>query len=385
MYYGIPVKPALWPRLAGALCLVLAANNGYAGEVEPPELPAPVGQVQLAVAGQASEESLLDVGLVIFDAGIPADKSTHSKLGVFPEIRKAEAQFMAVILRQVLINSNAWGVVRVLPQALASSELLLTGKILHSDGLRLVVHIRAYDATGRSWLNKVYVDESVPGDYPVVAGTDTYVDLYRQIANDLLAFKRGLAGRDLLQIGEVGVLRYAASLSPEAFAGYLQRDENGIYSLQRLPAQGDPMMARVDRIRNQEYLFIDTVDEQYATLYEEMAPTYHLWRQYGREQAIYREEYKERVANRESRGRRGTFIAMEQTYNAYKWSKIHEQDLDELALGFNNEVAPTVIEVSGKVFRLNGTLDSQYNDWRGILRQIFALETGLSPATGTGN
>ena len=72
---------------------------------------------------------------------------------------------------------------------------------------------------------------------------------------------------------------------------------------------------------------------------------------------------------------------MEQTYNTYKWSKIHEQDLDELALGFNNEVAPTVIEVSGRVFRLNGTLDSQYSEWREILRKIFALETGL-PAAG---
>ncbi len=71
---------------------------------------------------------------------------------------------------------------------------------------------------------------------------------------------------------------------------------------------------------------------------------------------------------------------MEQTYNAYKWSKIHEQDLDELVLGFNNEVAPTIIEVGGKVFRLNGTLDSQYSDWREILRKIFELETGLPPA-----
>jgi hypothetical protein len=149
--------------------------------------------------------------------------------------------------------------------------------------------------------------------------------------------------------------------------------------LARLPAEGDPMMERVNRIRNQEYLFIDTVDEQYATLYEEMAPTYNMWRQFGREQAIYRKGYEDRVTSRERRGRRGTFSAMEQTYDAYKWSKIHEQDLDELALGFNNEVAPTEMEVSGKVFRLNGTLDTQYTEWRDILRKIFVLETGLTP------
>ena len=71
------------------------------------------------------------------------------------------------------------------------------------------------------------------------------------------------------------------------------------------------------------------------------------------------------------------FTAMEQTYNTYKQTKIQEQDLDEMATGFNNEVAPTVMEASGRVFRLSGTLDSQYNEWRGILRDIFVLETGL--------
>ena len=73
--------------------------------------------------------------------------------------------------------------------------------------------------------------------------------------------------------------------------------------------------------------------------------------------------------------------ALEQSYNTYKWSKIHEQDLDELALGFNNEVAPTVMDVSGAVVELSGTLDSQYSEWRDILQRIFALETGLPPAS----
>jgi hypothetical protein len=39
-----------------------------------------------------------------------------------------------------------------------------------------------------------------------------------------------------------------------------------------------------------------------------------------------------------------------------------------------------VLEVSGKGFRLTGTLDAQYRDWRDILRQIFELETGLPAA-----
>ncbi|MBK6509954.1 MAG: hypothetical protein IPG06_11185 [Haliea sp.] len=84
------------------------------------------------LARSADEAGLLDVGLVVFDAGIPADESTHSRLGIFPEIRKAEAKYMPVILRDVLVDSGDWGVVRVLPDALDSSELQVTGAIVHS-------------------------------------------------------------------------------------------------------------------------------------------------------------------------------------------------------------------------------------------------------------
>jgi|AntAceMinimDraft_5_1070358.scaffolds.fasta_scaffold00463_17 hypothetical protein len=336
--------------------------------------------LQVSVAQSSDDDNFVDVGLVIFDPGIPVDKSTHSKLGIFPEIRKAEAKYMPVMLRETLIDSGDWGVVRVLPEPLESSELLVTGVIVHSDGQRLELQIQARDATGAQWLDKAYIGTTTPSVYPVNVPVDPYSQVYAQIAADLLAVRRQKSASQLSEIREVALMRYASELAPEVFASYLSSSAAGMYTLQRLPASDDPMLARVVRIRNQEYLFIDTVDEQYARLAEEMAPTYNLWRQYGAEQADYRDEYQSRVASKTSQGRRGSFVALEQTYNAYKWSKIHEQDLDELALGFNNEVAPTQMEVSGTVFKLSGSLDTQYIEWREILQRIFALETGLPPA-----
>jgi hypothetical protein len=322
---------------------------------------------------------LLDVGVATFDAGVPADQSTHSRLGIFPKIRAAEAQYIPVYLRQILVESGAWGVVRVLPEASSASSLQITGTIVHSDGLRLVLDIQATDASGRTWLSRRYHDQAAASDYPVAQDGDPYLDLYHAIANDLVQARRAMDASALAALPAVTQMRYAASLSPEAFAGYLQTAADGTLTAVRLPASNDPMLQRVTRIQNQEYLFIDTVDEQYLNLYEAMGPTYDLWRQYGREQAIYKEEYQRRVAGRDKYGRRGTFIQMEQTYNAFKLTKIQEQDLDELASGFNNEVAPTIMESSGKVFRLNGTLDTQYAEWQAILKQIFVLETGLAP------
>ena len=378
MYHRVAVIKKGWVLLALLCFPVFLATTTLAQAPADPALVAhPVGQVNLRVDHSTPEQRMLDIGLAIFSPGIPLNEASHSMLGIFPEIRKAEAQFMPVLLRQVLLTANAWGVVRVLPDEQIISELLVTGKIRQSNGSRLELAIKAMDATGRQWLDKTYVDEASPLDYPVTEGSDPYIDLYRQIANDLLEYRQGLDERQLGAIRQVAFLRYAASLSEEAFGGYLQQDEQGIYSVVRLPADGDPMIARVERIRDQEHLFVDTVDEQYVDLFNEMVATYSLWREYSREQAIYKEDYQERAQTKERIGRRGTFSAMEQTYNTYKQTKIQEQDLDEMATGFNNEVAPTVMESSGRVFRLSGNLNSQYNEWRGILREIFELETGL--------
>lgn len=336
-----------------------------------------LAQGALATAGQAADAGRLDVGIVVFDPGIPADASTHSRRGIFPEIRKAEAKYMPLMLRAALNDSDTWGVVRVLPEALDSSELLVTGTILHSDGQRLELHVTAIDASGAPWLDQNYTASVAPADY--AAKVDPFLDVYNRIAADLLAARQRRGAAELAAIRRIAELRYASGLAPEVFEPYLARTPEGQFTVVRLPAEGDPMLARVLRIRDQEYRFVDIVDEQYTRLGEEMASTYFLWRQYGAEQAQYRGEYQERVSGRESQGRRGSFAALEQSYNTYKWSKIHEQDLDELALGFNNEVAPTDMEVSGTVFNLSGSLDSQYAEWREILQRIFALESGLPP------
>lgn len=336
-----------------------------------------VNTVTLDTRSQLTEQQRLDVGIRLFDAGVPGDVSTHSRLGIFPEIRQAEARYMPVNLSTALQDSNAWGVVRVVPEEAELSELLVEGRIVEATGLRLQLVIAARDATGRLWFERSYLASTEEGSYPVPAGGDPFNHLYHQVANDLLEIRDSLSQKALVEIRRVALLRYAAGLAPEAFADYLGVDEQGRYTVLRLPAEGDSMAARITRIRNQEYLFIDNVDEQYLELHREMAHTYDLWRQYDREQALYRAEYLQRAANREPHGRKGSYAAMEQAYNAYRLTRIQEQDLEELALGFNNETAPTIVETSGRVFRLTGTLDSQYQDWRKILQQIFALEVGI--------
>jgi hypothetical protein len=342
-------------------------------------LLATVFSVLLVPSALAGDGERLDIGVKVFDPGLPEDAAAPAA-GVFPRIRQAESRFLPVTLRRVLEDSGEWGVVRVLPQGGNLSELVIEARILEATGQRLYLDVVATDATGRVWLQRQYLDQAQASDYPVVAGADPFIDLYRQLSTDLLAVRRDLTAQQLEEIRQVALMRYAAGLSPDAFAGYVAGGGEQPFRLERLPARGDPMIERVLRIRNQEYLFIDNVDEQYGRLHDEMAPTYGLWLQYDREQSLFTEDYTQRAASRDKQGRRGSFAAMQQSYFAYRSYRLQQQGMEELATGFNNETAPTLVETQGRVFRLTGTLDSQYEEWQEILRKIFALETGLPGA-----
>ena len=63
---------------------------------------------------------------------------------------------MPYALRRTLVDSNQWGAVRVLPGQHPGAELLLTGRILQSDGATLSIRLRAHDSRGREWINQVY-------------------------------------------------------------------------------------------------------------------------------------------------------------------------------------------------------------------------------------
>lgn len=359
------------------LCLLLITACGgqpregspdEAALVSPGQWPAPVGEVELERLDTPLRPTL-DVALVVFDG--------EQEPNPFPDIRRHETRLLPVRLRQALQASNAWGVVRVVPEPQASSHLQVEGRILHSDGQRLVLAVRAEDAAGRLWLDAVYHDSSTAGDYPVAAGGDPFGDLYRALANDLLRQRREIPEQTQARLSDIATLRYAAGLLPEAFADALERDERGHWQLRRLPAEDDPMLSRIAGIREREYLFVDSVDQEYLELAETLQPAYDLWRQFTREQALYRADYRQRLADRDRAGPPGSYPAMEQAYNAFRWSRIQEQDLEELAQGFDNEVRPTVLDLDGRVYRLSGTLEGQYAEWRSILRQILALELGL--------
>lgn len=369
----------MWPLVLTALLLSGCSSNRGVPEAppEPEPLAPPVGVVKLQTG--AAPAWPLDIGIAVFDQGL--DNRVQGTR-VFPTVRKAESLLIPVNLSSFLEQSGAWGVVRVVHSNDVYMPLLIDGEILRADGavLELQLHVQAAD--GRMLLEKIYRDEAQSDDYPVRPGSDPFDDIYRAISNDLLAIVRSMSDEKSRELQRLTLMRFATELSPATFDRFVATSGDGLYSLASFPADGDPMLLRLARVRRQDDLFIDSVDEQYANLRQEVADSYALWREYNYELLRFGDDYRSTAAERKRTARRGSYAAMQQVYASYRKVKIQEEDLRELVKGFSGESLETVLEVDDGVFRLSGSVQERYTQWRRILTRINALETGgqLPPA-----
>lgn len=361
---------------------------------EPEPGPAPVGTVALAnsISGPNALQAL-NVGIEVFDSLETNEAVERSGAAIFSEIRSTETQFLPVALRSTLLESNQWGIVRVLPDADPSMDLQINGTVIRSNGVDLLLKIRAVDSTGQLWLEREYADIARVADYPDTAPSlldrggityneDPFQDIYNAIANDLIDIRNAMDANMLRRISDVTQMRYASDLAPEAFAEFLTTDAQNLLTIARLPAQNDPLLGHVADIRARNDVFIDTIDEYYESLYQDLKPIYDIWRQYSFEQV--NEELDSARRARSGSTDRGSFEAMSQNYNRYKWNKIFEQEFVALASGFVRETAPAVLELSQNVNGLTGPVEEQYAQWRVLLRGLFEIEReGLNSAPST--
>lgn len=344
-----------------------------------PEAPAPapaappVGEVRLLTRTPSADAPAL--GVVVFDQGLGNPVAGEP---VFPTIRKAESLLLPVTLADTLRDSGAFSVVRVVHDPGSDQQLILDGEILRSDGIVLELAVTLRGADGQLLFARRYRDEATPGDYPVRSGEDPFADLHRAVSNDVVAVVDDLDAARRRELARLALMRFGAQLAPQIFAPYLAR-EGDVFTLRGYPAADDPMLARLDRVRRQDELFIDTVDQQYRDLRDDVGASYDLWRGYGYELETYGEAWRESAAGRRIDARRGSFAAMQQVYGTYRKVKLQEEDLRSLVRAFGGESLETVITVDDSVFRLSGSVGERYAQWRAILGRIYALEAGEFP------
>ena len=360
--------------------------------------------VQPVIATQELDSSeLLDVAIVVFDSKELTEKEVR-KLGLSEEIRQAEERYIPIHLKYTMQRTGQWGAVRVVP-AESDGQVQVKGKIIHSDGERLTLDIEAFDARGIKWFKKTYSETPRLQEYHGLATgeKDPFQDLYNTIANDLLEHRSKLSVDDVLKIQQVSELRAAQDMAPDAFAGHLARDEDGVYSLIRLPVEDDPMLKRVRAVQVRDDMLIDTINGYYENYYNDLWQPYADWRKlYNEERAALKEVQKQALtrqlfgvvavvggvllstqnSNLSSSNLPEVMVlggaaAIHSGFQKWEETKIHKDVIEELNISFSSEAEPLVVEVVGETVRLTGSAEEQYQKWREMLRDIYAAETGL--------
>ena len=398
---------------AAALAIPMLLAGCVTSETKPiPKIAAKQATVHIP------EAELLDVGIRVFDPGIPKnienDDEALAKKRIYPDLRKAEARYMPTLLRATLEETAQWGAVRVIPATADFVDVIVTGKVVDSNGGFMAVDITAVDAAGRVWLkDKRYSSLVDLGAYKTTAALkarDPFQNVYSEIANDMVVIRDKLSALDRENIRKIASLRFAQDLAPDAMAGMTAVDKNGITQVARLPAEGDPTLGRIERIRERDTAVVDTVNDYYASFAESIDDSYDSWRQ-----TSFTELEKEMRAKSSARtrtvlgaaaliasifapnscstydacrindamrtaGTMGGIAAVLSGIKKYADARTHADALKELTLSFQAEVSPQVVEVEGHTLRLTGTAEDQYREWRKLLKQLYLEETGAAAA-----
>jgi hypothetical protein len=318
-------------------------------------------ETQLVVAATSIDEALLlDVGVVEFDSGIP-DTSAR-----------------------------------------AYTDVIVSGSIVQSDGEYVELQMIVTDATGRHWFTRNYETQTGLTSYSKRRDRrrDPYQKVFNDFANDLQQHAAIMPRKQLQQTRQISELQFFSDMSPAAYNGYLTKDEEGITTVVRLPAENDPSVSRMRQIRERDRLVVDTLNRN--------------WRKNSRAESVkYRQEKRSALTqalvgvvvlagstqintNTSSRNTnninralqyQGISRGLDTVYGALMRSReagLHLDAITELSESFGNEAAPMVVSIEGQERRLTGTAEAQFESWRQLLRNIYEAETGFSSSVEVG-
>jgi hypothetical protein len=385
-------------RVIGCLIVALVSLSGCVSQtVKTTKIPA----IQTPTAAIPNEQ-LLDVSIAIFDPGL--DIESDGDIPVFPEVRQSEARYMPQVLMSAMQDSGAWGAVRVVPSEDQLTDLMISGKILRSDGKNLALEITAVDATNRYWIDhRVYKAEASRYAYSTTTRSthDAFQAVYNRIANDLLQSYDKLGPATLVRVRQVAEMRFAERFASEAFEDYVIY-EDGRYQLQKLPAEGDPMLERVRKIRARDHLYVDTLQTYYEQFGGQMQAPYQEWRKLTYEEAMALEEVRAEAAsdlfigglsvlagiyaaaegNDAVTRTAGNVAIMGGAYmvksglDKRNEAAIHVEALEELGGSLEAEITPQIIQLDDQTITLTGNVQDQYAQWRALLDDIYESEIG---------
>ena len=347
----------------------------------------------------------LDVNIEEFDPGLDGDSDTWKKKGIWPELRRTESRRFAYKLIEAFEKTNLFGNAYVTPKGDYLADIVIEGSIIVSNGEDLHLKISAKDSSNRSFINKTYKHRVKEEFYSNQRNKDkdAYNPLMRAIVGDVVKY---LSRNDVQSISKITELRYATQLNEENFSDSLSLSSRGTYSLNFIPAANDPNFINAQNIRSKDLNFRDQIQSQYVGFLSQVDSDYKIW-----QKEAFKISKRKREAEAAATGAAiaGAFLAIASAYAASEsyssgnyyntapvWgtlgaaalisqsmaskeeAKRLTANINQISASLDSQVAPTVIEFEGKTLKFEGTIESQFKNWKAYLNDYFEEQNKIN-------
>jgi hypothetical protein len=355
----------------------------------------------------------LDVAIPVFDPGIPSDKYGNVddkavvEKDIWPQVRRLEANRFALYTKEALTKSKLFGSINVTPDAGASADVYVLGKINYSDTETIKIGVRVMDATNTLWGEKDFEYQVSEGFYRDALRKEgnpygpVFINISRYVQS--LLIKKSEEEKNNIKL--VSDVRYAAMYSPEVFSAYLTEKKTSFFSnsktisLVGAPSESDPMYQRISAIKAKDAAFVDTLQDSYETF---QATSHDAYRDYHRETlpvaAQIRKAKIERTKSQIATGILavlavaaskqntilgevaavgGGLLAANSLINAVNANRVigaQRKILDEMGQNLDIKVTPQVVEFNDQSIELKGTASEQHAQLRSRLLEIHEIE-----------
>lgn len=380
--------------------------GGASGPGVGPQLSSLFDKTGEAVVDPAKPK--LDVIVPVFDPGLSEAAEDYREDGVWPELRRAEANRFAVKLKQALEDTGAFGAVRVTPDQTATGDLYVKGKIIESNGKDVEIQITVTDISGDNWFARSFDHTVDPGFHKNTRnqGKDPYDPVFEEAANRISLELNDYDVAELEQLQRVTELRFGASFSQEAFSEHLDITGRTV-ELVSFPAESDPMLQRTRAVRVRDQLFVDSLQDHYRTFSANMEDSYQVWQEQSLLELEAQSAANEKavgqaalgvlaiglsvmalMAGSRSSSTAGSTAAttgavvggvvgaklLTDSFQTSEEAKVHRDALEELGQSVDADLAPRVVAFEQETVELTGTAEEQFGQWREFLQQIFEQE-----------
>lgn len=370
--------------------------------VGPPTSSAVERAAALERAAAVRTKPRLDVIVPVFDPGLSEKAEMYAEPGVWPELRRAEANRFAHKLKLALEETGAFGAVRVTPDTTAAGDLYVLGAIEESNGQSVAINLEVRDSSNARWFGRSFEHTVVQGFYKNIRnkGTDAYDPVFARAAAYVVERLDRQPDADLERLKLLTDLRFGASLTEEAFTNHIEREADR-YVLTSYPSAADPMLRRTKDVRVRDQMFVDDLQDHYRAFNDKMDESYRVWQEHSLIEVEAQRKAKRKALLQGLAGAAlvGLGIAALSTmpsstaattaglaggvvgaimigkgFQTSKEAKVHRDALNELGESIDVELAPQVVEFDEQTEKLTGDAKEQFGQWRAFLKKIYEQE-----------